>query len=205
MDITKTINTKLVGVTQKNNKGENIQEILESLQMWVRPGEPLFLIHDPNNEYDKNAVMVFRNGEHIGYINRDIAEDIVSLVDGEYVHAELCEVTGGDGLTFGCNILLKFFSEPVPFAEFVKAFPSPWDSLPENLVSSARQYVATQKTVSIPKLQSKLGIEYSLAESLMDKLEELGDVGPFQGAAPRQVLSHVSKPSFINRLFGRGK
>lgn len=202
MGIVKTINTKLVGVTQKNDKGENIQEILEALQMWGRQGEPLFLLHDPTNEYDKNAVEVFWNGDHIGYINRDMAAEIASLVDEEYVHAELCEVTGGDGLTLGCNILLKFFSEPTPFAE---SFQIPKRSLPEDLVSSARQYVSTQKTISIPKLQSKLGIEYSLAESLMDELEELGDVGPFQGAGQRQVLSHASKPSLVNRLFGRGK
>ena len=42
--------------------------------------------------------------------------------------------------------------------------------------------------ISTSLLQRKLSLGYSRAARIVDKLEKLGIVGPFEGSKPRQVL-----------------
>lgn len=106
-----TIYTKIAGVTKRNDCNERIQEILENISGFA-DGEPLTLEHEEDNLYDKNAIKVFYEDDHIGYIKRDLAAEIASLVDQQLVEAEISEITGGDdGLSYGCNICLHILSK----------------------------------------------------------------------------------------------
>lgn len=98
----KTLHTKVVGVTKKNEDGENIQKILGDLH----DGDGLVLEREPDNRYDPNAIKVYAEGEHIGYIGKDLAKDLAKRMDsGAVVEASIDEITGGeDGLYYGCNI-----------------------------------------------------------------------------------------------------
>lgn len=99
--------TKVVGVTKKNEDDKRIQSILQEMEEYCCDGTPLELEHEEDNPYDKNAIKVYCDYEHIGYLNRELAQDLVGLVDSGMVAAELSEITGGeDGKSFGCNILI---------------------------------------------------------------------------------------------------
>jgi len=70
--------TKVVGVTYENDDGTSRQAILGKCGVL----EGLHLQHDKNNPHDKNAVRVLReNGEQLGFLERNVAEDVVR--DGE--------------------------------------------------------------------------------------------------------------------------
>lgn len=102
------LHTKIVGVTKRNDEGRGIQKILREMSEEYCDGSPLELEHEEDNPYDENAIKVFYEGEHIGYINRDLSEDLVKFVDADMVDAEISEITGGeDGKSFGCNIFIR--------------------------------------------------------------------------------------------------
>lgn len=106
------MHTKVVGVTKKNEDDEKIQELLENISDICYEGELLSLEHESDNPYDENAIKVFYEHDHIGYINRELAKELAPLVDQQRVEAELCEVTGGeDGKSYGCNILIRIVSD----------------------------------------------------------------------------------------------
>lgn len=105
--------TKVVGVTKKNEDDKRIQSILQEMEEYCCDGTPLELEHEEDNPYDKNAIKVYCDYEHIGYLNRELAQDLVGLVDSGMVAAELSEITGGeDGKSFGCNILIRITEKP---------------------------------------------------------------------------------------------
>ena len=54
--------------------------------------------------------------------------------------------------------------------------------------------------VSVSYFQRKLKLGYARAARIMDELEELGVVGPFEGAKPRQVL--MTREMFLARKLG---
>lgn len=95
------IYTKVVGVTF-----DGIQNILPRLHA----GMPLKLVREPNNQYDKNAVAVWCNGQKIGHLSRDLAADIAPLIDsGTAVGGTIEGITGGSGKTYGCNIKVTIY------------------------------------------------------------------------------------------------
>jgi S-DNA-T family DNA segregation ATPase FtsK/SpoIIIE len=62
------------------------------------------------------------------------------------------------------------------------------DSVDDELVREAARLVVTHQQGSTSLLQRRLKVGYSRAGRLMDQLEELGVVGPFQGSKARDVL-----------------
>ena len=103
----------LAGCTEKNDDDKRIQSILQEMEEYCCDGTPLELEHEEDNPYDKNAIKVYCDYEHIGYLNRELAQDLVGLVDSGMVAAELSEITGGeDGKSFGCNILIRITEKP---------------------------------------------------------------------------------------------
>jgi hypothetical protein len=104
--------TKVVGTSKKNEDDESIQKLLKDISEICYEGELLSLEHESDNPYDENAIKVYYDFDHIGYIRRELAEDLAPLVDQQRVEAELCEITGGeDGKSFGCNILIRIVPE----------------------------------------------------------------------------------------------
>ena len=62
------------------------------------------------------------------------------------------------------------------------------DATTEDLVTAATQLVRMENKASITLLQRRLKIGYSRAARIMQALEDLGVVGPYNGSEPREVL-----------------
>lgn len=82
---------------------------------------------------------------------------------------------------------------PAELPENVTAFPSdndiPEDVEPdEDLVTAATLLVRQENKASVALLQRRLKLGYSAASRLMEELEALGVVGPYNGGQPREVL-----------------
>jgi HIRAN domain len=76
----RSIHTKIRGVTKENPDGANRQQIIKQ---WCRSGDALFLVREPNNPVDSNAIQVRRIvygdtqdkyllGEQIGYVSHEL-------------------------------------------------------------------------------------------------------------------------------------
>jgi hypothetical protein len=100
-----SFNTKVVGVTAQNANGVPVQKILASLSSYAR----IKLVREPHNAYDKNAIMVFADGKHIGYLSSYIASQYAALIDlGDVeLSATINQITGGQPLNYGCNLNIK--------------------------------------------------------------------------------------------------
>mgnify|MGYP001107750289 CR=1 FL=1 len=97
------VSTRVVGVTF-----EGRQEVVARLQM----GDRIWLEMEPDNRYDPNAIKVCRsNGEQFGYLNRQLAADIVPYFQSyRYpVHGKVSLLTGSgwDGYSLGVIIVFK--------------------------------------------------------------------------------------------------
>lgn len=71
---------------------------MTSLVARCAAGEPLTLVRDYKNIYDRNAVMVFARGEHVGFLkatqNRAIADRLDALPADAVITAKLA-IDGG--------------------------------------------------------------------------------------------------------------
>lgn len=97
--------TKVVGVTHRNDDGTKRQKIIKR----CRRREPVQLIHDVQNQYDPNAIMVCRvAGKQLGFLNAELAETVVqSAAKEQRYSAFVAAVTGGGwGQSYGMNLLI---------------------------------------------------------------------------------------------------
>ena len=96
-------------------------------QCWE--GQRAGLIRDPDNRYDKNAIIVYANAT-IGFIKRDEARNLAPFMDGGgKAEAYIAELTGGtpDKPTMG--VILQITKTPAPLMKktHVGAYrPKPW-------------------------------------------------------------------------------
>lgn len=90
---------RLAGVTY-----EGRQQRIARLSLY----DTIYLERDYHNLHDKNAVGVFNsNGESIGWIPRDIAAWLAPRLDrDEEFNVGINRILGGDGLSYGVEILL---------------------------------------------------------------------------------------------------
>ena len=58
----------------------------------------------------------------------------------------------------------------------------------DELLPQAVEVILDTKMASVSMLQRRLKLGYSRAARLVDQMEELGIVGPFEGSKPRQLL-----------------
>jgi hypothetical protein len=114
----RSIHTKIRGVTKENPDGANRQQIIEQ---YCRRGDALFLVRELNNPFDPNAIQVrrivygdtedkHRLGEQIGYVARELAQDLAPKMDHEgfVLMAWIMNVTGGeDDASLGVNIQIE--------------------------------------------------------------------------------------------------
>ena len=63
-------------------------------------------------------------------------------------------------------------------------------NLEDQNITKAARIVRAENAASTSLLQRKMGIGYAEAARIMDKLEDLGVVGPFNGSQPREVLPY---------------
>lgn len=50
-------------------------------------GEPLTLVREPDNKFDRNAVQVWARGHHIGFVKGSQNRDITARMDFKITHA----------------------------------------------------------------------------------------------------------------------
>jgi hypothetical protein len=78
MAILKNVKLKAVGVTFVNEDGTSRQDIIGRLDEHA----VIFLVREPENKFDKNAVKVVTLFGQVGYIGRDYAEILAEMMDG---------------------------------------------------------------------------------------------------------------------------
>lgn len=89
----------VVGVTFRNPDGTNRQQLLRKCM----PGDPVALLHEPENKHDPNAIAVCTGAGQIGYLPRAFAAEYP-----EYMHGTIKRITGGgEGQSLGCIIELE--------------------------------------------------------------------------------------------------
>ena len=106
-EIPTTFQEKVVGVTH-----ENRQEIVKKLSV----GEKGFLVRDPDNPFDRNAIkVVTRAGEHFGFLRRELASLLAERFDeqGKPVVAHIVALTGGTYSSSNLGVRIKFSLENV--------------------------------------------------------------------------------------------
>ncbi len=80
----------VAGINKEALSGAHRQDIIAKL----KEGEPIFLVREPNNPHDPNAVALFTEGDRdIGYLPRDWAAEIAERLDaGSPVTAKVAAV-----------------------------------------------------------------------------------------------------------------
>ena len=99
---TRFIETRVVGVTF-----ENRQEVVELLT----EREQVFLIRQPENSFDPNAIKVVRwDYQQVGYINRELAKILAPRMDryGRFIKATVSRLIGGDYPGSSLGALISF-------------------------------------------------------------------------------------------------
>ena len=103
----RSFHSKILGVTAKNEDGYSRQRLIKRL----RVGTVLKLVRDPGNRNDPYAIEVCtRNGKMLGYLNRNLAEEISPQIDsGSHIVCVVSDLTGGGWFfkrSLGVNIEL---------------------------------------------------------------------------------------------------
>jgi len=121
----RVIHTKIRGVSHQNPDGSYRQQVIRSS---CHAGDALFLIREPGNPVDPNAVLIGRacqgtdgpiRGERLGYLSRELAQDFAPILDQGTVImiAEILELTGDvsedEGGNVGVNIRVEEYIWPV--------------------------------------------------------------------------------------------
>lgn len=97
--------TKVAGVTFDNPDGSSRQEHIRK----CKEGDQLFLLHDPENEYDNNAVIVYRSERtwwgnerygQIGFLGRHVAPQVVEHIEEYGEESALAVITSLAGGTW---------------------------------------------------------------------------------------------------------
>lgn len=78
MAILKNVKLKAVGVTFRNEDGSSRQELISKLD----ENAALFLVREPENQHDKNAIKVMTLFGQVGYIGKDYAAILAEMMDG---------------------------------------------------------------------------------------------------------------------------
>lgn len=68
--------------------------------------DELKLIPEPDNKFDKNAIMVFWKDKRIGYLPKETSEKIQDDLEKYTLQAFVSEITGKDKNNAGCNIII---------------------------------------------------------------------------------------------------
>lgn len=96
-----SFHSKIVGVTH-DDRQEKIA--------FLKSGDVLSLRREPENQFDENAIAVFHGEDHLGYLNRKLAEKLSKQIDnGTKFSCEVSERTGNETGFLGCNIKIRKF------------------------------------------------------------------------------------------------
>ena len=102
MIVPPTIETRIVGVVY-----EGRQKVVALLTQW----EQVFLIREPQNPFDSNAIKVTRwDKQQLGYVNRELAKVLAPRMDRNerFIKATVIALTGGDFPGSSLGAWIKF-------------------------------------------------------------------------------------------------
>lgn len=69
---------RVAGINKQGLSGKHRQKVIKTL----KPGVPIYLVRQPDNPYDADAVALFTaGGEDIGYLPREFAAEIAGRLD----------------------------------------------------------------------------------------------------------------------------
>ncbi|MFC2052833.1 HIRAN domain-containing protein [Chloroflexota bacterium] len=170
------VTTRVVGVTY-----EGRQSAIERLTY----EDNLYLVREPDNPYDSNAIKVVREqtGEQVGYINKILAKDIAPIIDNyasqsdEYIEASIEKLTGREDPELSRGVEINFM---LPEDEKLKNAP-----LPQKEEKHFRIYEKAQREKKWP-VSSKV----TAAENAKQE--------PYQKQALEKKESRKSTPSTID-------
>lgn len=96
------ITTRIVGITF---------EARQESAAKVKLGDLVWLVRQPSNPYDKNAIAVTRqNGESLGFVNRNLAARLSRFFDGYCypVKGKVTNLIGGTHEYFSLGLMITF-------------------------------------------------------------------------------------------------
>jgi single-stranded-DNA-specific exonuclease len=96
------IETRVVGVTFENR---------QAVVALLTEREQVFLIREPDNPFDPNAIKVIRwDHQQVGYVNRELAKVLAPRMDryGEFIKANVSYLTGGDFPGSSLGVTIRF-------------------------------------------------------------------------------------------------
>ena len=204
--------SKVAGVTYSNPDRTSRQRIIER----CRWGERLQLVREPENPYSPtgNATKVCRrNGEQIGYLPHDIAEEIAPRLD----KGSKCDVvigsivSGGGGIlrkpTLGVRIKITKYSLPKkPRKKRVKGQPA----LPYEPEKEASQETVHQVEERLARIQDPNGgvkdlhfvLHTIIEENYRDREDDPGAVARAVNACLRQIEISKNVAAWMRREYG---
>ena len=100
--VPKTIETRVVGTTFDNR-----QVVVALLTQW----EQVFLIREPDNNFDSNAIKVQRwDHQQFGYLNRELAKILAPRMDrfGRPIKGTVIRLTGGYSSASSLGVEVRF-------------------------------------------------------------------------------------------------
>jgi len=79
----------------------------------LNPGDRLFLIREPDNTVDPNAIAVKDSKDNkLGYISRPLAERLAPKIDSGYILVAIVKnITGNEKIGFGLDIQINSTSD----------------------------------------------------------------------------------------------
>lgn len=108
---------------------------------------------------------------------------------------------GSGEISYDENIMNEIESNiPAPKGEKPADNNKTYEGTDDDLIERAMECVIDNNQCSTSYLQRKLKLGYARAARIVDELEEMGVVGPQDGAKPRQVL--MSREEFLQRKMG---
>jgi single-stranded-DNA-specific exonuclease len=99
----RSIETKVVGVTFENR---------QAVVALLTEREQVFLIREPDNAFDSNAVKVQRwDHQQFGYLNRELAKVLAPRMDryGRFIKGTVSRLTGGNYPGSSLGVLIRFY------------------------------------------------------------------------------------------------
>lgn len=114
--------TKIAGVTAFNDTGGVRRSRQIIIKRFVEIDQPLLLIRERQNTFDKNAIAVYvrpaedpwHEGKYqIGYLSREVAAELAPLIDQGYgATCKVADVTGGEEgkEAIGVNIFMTVYT-----------------------------------------------------------------------------------------------
>ena len=137
------------------------------------------------------AQQLIGRGDMLVMYNGIIERVQCALVDTPEVEA-ICQYIGGQPGFSGCYLL------PDPPSEEGGEIQAT-DMVLTDEFKRCALFIASQSQASITMMQRKFEIGFNKAGRFMDQMQQLGIVGPANGAKPRQVMM---TPDEVERLFG---